>query len=62
MLLRTLVLMKMTAVIVKGELSKKVTVKLQFASESAIAMIQKAGGTFTKTDQVKRTKQEKETK
>jgi len=35
-------------VIAGGELSKKVTVKLQGASEGAIAAIQKAGGSFEK--------------
>lgn len=34
--------------IVGGELTKKVTVKLQFASENAIAAVQQAGGTFEK--------------
>jgi len=42
----------------KGNVIKKVTVKLQGASESAAAAVQKAGGTFTKTDQVKRQKKE----
>lgn len=32
----------------KGDVTKKVTVKLQSASESAIAAIQKAGGSFEK--------------
>lgn len=45
--------------VVKGELTKKVDVKVQAASESAIAAVQKAGGTFTKTDRVARQKQEK---
>lgn len=36
-------------VIVKGELTKKVTVKLSHASASAIAAIEAAGGTFEKT-------------
>jgi large subunit ribosomal protein L15 len=36
-------------VLTKGELTKKVTVKLPAASESAIAAIQSAGGTFEKT-------------
>ena len=43
----------------KGELTKKVTVKLQAASISAVEAIQKKGGTFTVTPQVKRQKQEK---
>ena len=45
--------------IVKGEVTKKHTVKLQSASENAIAMLQKAGGSFALTAQVKRTKTEK---
>lgn len=43
-------------VVVKGDLTAKVTVKLQGASETAIAKIQKAGGSFTKVAQVKRPK------
>lgn len=43
-------------VVVKGELTAKVTVKLQGASETAVAKIQKAGGSFTKVAQVKRPK------
>ncbi|CAN5686624.1 50S ribosomal protein L15 [soil metagenome] len=42
----------------KGGVTKKVIVKLQAASEGAVAAVQKAGGTFTKTDQVKRQKKE----
>jgi large subunit ribosomal protein L15 len=34
--------------ITKGDVTKKVTVKLQAASESAIAAIEKAGGSFEK--------------
>ncbi len=45
--------------IVKGEVTKKVTVKLQLASQTAIAAVQKAGGTFTVIEQVKRSKKEK---
>lgn len=45
--------------VVKGVVSKKVTVRLQAASESAKAAIQKAGGSFIETPQVKRQKQEK---
>jgi large subunit ribosomal protein L15 len=41
--------------LVKGEVTKKVTVKLQAASENAIAAVQKAGGSFEQTEQVKRT-------
>jgi large subunit ribosomal protein L15 len=40
--------------VVKGDLTKKVTVKLQGASEPAVAVVQKAGGSFEKVDQVKR--------
>lgn len=49
-------------VITKGELTKKVAVNLQAASQSAIEAIQKAGGSFTKTAQVARQKQEKSKK
>jgi large subunit ribosomal protein L15 len=42
--------------IVKGELTKKVTVELPAASESAIALIQQAGGTFNKADRLSRPK------
>lgn len=45
--------------IAKGEVTKKVDVKLQGASENAAAAVQKVGGTFTKVDQVQRQKQEK---
>lgn len=44
--------------IVKGEVTKKVAVKLQSASQTAIAAVQKAGGSFTSIDQVKRSKKE----
>lgn len=40
--------------VVKGELTKKVIVKLQSASQNAIKAVEKAGGTFTKMDQQKR--------
>jgi large subunit ribosomal protein L15 len=40
--------------VVKGELKKKHTVTIQSASVSAIAAIEKAGGTFKAVDQVKR--------
>ena len=46
-------------VITKGELTKKVAVSLQLASASAVAAIEKAGGTFTVTPQVMRPKQDK---
>ena len=45
--------------VVKGDVSKKVDVKVQAASEAAIAAVQKAGGSFTETPQVKRSKLEK---
>jgi large subunit ribosomal protein L15 len=40
--------------IAKGELTKKVTVKLQGASKSAISAVEAAGGKFEKVEQVKR--------
>lgn len=43
-------------VLAKGELTKKVTVKLPLASESAKAAIQSAGGTFEKTARLSRPK------
>lgn len=45
--------------IVGGDVTKKLDVKLQGASEKAIEAIQKKGGKFTETAQVKRTKTEK---
>jgi large subunit ribosomal protein L15 len=42
--------------ITKGDLTKKVTVKLPKASESAVAAIQAAGGTFEKTARLSRPK------
>jgi large subunit ribosomal protein L15 len=42
--------------IVKGELTKKVSVELPAASENAIAAIQEAGGTFTKAPRLSRVK------
>ena len=42
-----------------GELTKKVTVELQGASESAIAVIEKAGGSFKKVPQAGRPTSEK---
>lgn len=39
-------------VVLNGEVTSKVDVKLQAASESAVKAIQKAGGTFEKTDRV----------
>ncbi len=46
----------------KGEVTKKVTVKLQAASETAIEAVQKAGGSFSVVDQVKRLPKEKSDK
>lgn len=43
-------------VITKGELKKKIDVKLPAASASAKAQIQKAGGSFTQTPQLMRPK------
>ncbi|PIZ63714.1 50S ribosomal protein L15 [Candidatus Saccharibacteria bacterium CG_4_10_14_0_2_um_filter_52_9] len=40
----------------KGELTKKVTVKLPSGSAGAIAAVQSAGGTFEKTDHLSRPK------
>lgn len=40
--------------VLKGEVTKKVSVKLQGASANAVAAVQKAGGSFTLTPQVKR--------
>lgn len=42
--------------LVKGDLKKKVTVKLPAASESAIEAVQKAGGSFEKTKRLSRPK------
>lgn len=47
-------------ILTKGELTKKVTVKLPKASESAVAVIQSAGGSFEKTARLSRTKVTKE--
>lgn len=46
----------------KGDVTKKLTVKLQSASTSAVAQLQKAGGTFEKTDQLKRPASTKKTR
>lgn len=45
--------------VVKGDVTKKAEIKLQAASEAAIAAVQKAGGSFAAVDQVKRSKLEK---
>lgn len=41
-------------VVVRGDVTSKVDVKLQGATRKAIEMIQKAGGTFTQVDRVAR--------
>lgn len=41
-------------IVVKGEVSKKHAVSLQAASKTAVAAIEKAGGSFKRVDQVKR--------
>lgn len=46
----------MVKLISKGELTKKVTVKLPRASESAIAAVQSAGGSYEKTERLSRPK------
>ncbi len=45
--------------VVKGAVTKKAEIKLQAASEAAIAAVQKAGGSFDVVPQVKRSKLEK---
>lgn len=42
----------------RGDVTKKVNVKLQAASQSAVNAVQKAGGDFTVVEQVKRSKSE----
>lgn len=49
-------------VVVNGELKKKVEVKLTGASKEAEKMIAKAGGSFQKTEQLKRPKKNAEKK
>lgn len=48
--------------IVKGEITKKLNINLQLASLPAIEAIQKLGGSFNQTGQVKRQKQDKPSK
>jgi large subunit ribosomal protein L15 len=45
--------------LVKGELTKSVSVKLQRASENAVATVQKAGGSFEPVPRVAQSKKEK---
>jgi len=47
--------------VIKGDVTKKVDVKLQGASATAIVAIQKAGGTFVAVPQVARQAKEKKT-
>lgn len=49
-------------VVYKGELTKKLNVKLQGMSANAVAAVQKQGGTFTVTPRVKRQATEKKEK
>lgn len=46
-------------IVVNGVITKKVNVKVQAASKTAIEAINKAGGTFTSVDRPKRPKQDK---
>lgn len=48
-----------TKLLYKGEVTKKVTVKLPEASQRAIEALQKAGGTYEKVSRIARTKQDK---
>lgn len=48
--------------IVKGDVTKKHKVALQSASQQAIELVQKSGGTFSSVDQVKRQPKLKDTK
>jgi large subunit ribosomal protein L15 len=45
--------------VVNGELTKKVTVKLQGASKEAVKAVEKTGGSFTQIERQKRPKLEK---
>lgn len=49
-------------VVVRGELTSKVDVRLQAASEKAIEVINKAGGSFQKVDRVRSAGKSEETK
>jgi large subunit ribosomal protein L15 len=48
--------------VVNGEVTKKVTVRLQGASQTAIAAVKKVGGSFEQIAQVSRTKKPKDKK
>lgn len=45
--------------VVKGPLAKKHTVKLQSASKASVRLIEKAGGSYTKIDRLKRPAKQK---
>jgi large subunit ribosomal protein L15 len=49
-------------VVVRGDITAKVDVKLQAATANAIEMIQKVGGSFTSTDRIARIAKEKNAK
>ncbi|HVV67282.1 MAG TPA: 50S ribosomal protein L15 [Candidatus Saccharimonadales bacterium] len=51
-----------TKLLVKGDITKKVTVKLPAASQSAVAAIEKAGGSFEKTARLSRPETSKKEK
>lgn len=53
---------RVKVIVGKSELSKKVTVQLQSASEGAITAIQKAGGSFVKVAQTPRPSTKKDEK
>ncbi len=46
--------------VLKGEVKKKMTVKLQFASVNAVVALQTVGGTFEKVPQLKRPQSKKQ--
>ncbi len=48
--------------ILKGEVTKKATIKVQFASKAAVKAVEKAGGKVEIIERQKRQKQEKTTK
>ena len=48
--------------ILKGEVTKKTTIKVQYASKSAVKAVEKAGGKVEIIERQKRQKQEKTTK
>lgn len=48
--------------VLKGETKKKLTVKLQYASQNAISALEANGGSFEKVEQLKRSASEKKSK